>query len=129
MRHNRLSVYKITLKATVSPKNATNQKITWKSSNKKIATVSSKGVVTGKKKGTVKITVTTADGKKTASCTVMVKDPVKVKSVKLNKTKATVKKGKTLKLKATIAPKNATNTEVTWKSSKPKMTIRSQHKK
>ncbi|MBQ9361159.1 MAG: Ig-like domain-containing protein, partial [Lachnospiraceae bacterium] len=113
--------YKITLKATVSPKNATNQKVTWKSSNKKIATVSSKGVVTGKKKGTVKITVTTADGKKTASCTVTVKNPVKVKSVKLNKTKATVKKGKTLKLKATIAPKNATNTEVTWKSSKPKI--------
>lgn len=65
---------KQTLKATVSPITAKNQKVTWKSSNKKVATVSSKGVVTAKKKGTVTITATTKDGsKKTAKIKITVK--------------------------------------------------------
>ena len=50
----------ITLKATVTPENA-SQKVKWKTSNKKIATVSSKGVVKGIKAGTVKITAVSAD--------------------------------------------------------------------
>lgn len=63
-----------TLKATVTPSNATNKKLKWTTSNKKIATVTSKGKVTGKKAGTAKITVTAADGsKKKAVCTVKVK--------------------------------------------------------
>jgi uncharacterized protein YjdB len=61
---------KYTLKATVKPKNST-QKVTWSSSNKKIATVSSKGVVTAKKKGTVYITA--KSGSKTKKCKVTVK--------------------------------------------------------
>lgn len=54
---------KVKLKVTVSPVKA-SQKVTYKSSNKKIASVSSKGVVTAKKKGTAKITVKTTNGKK-----------------------------------------------------------------
>ena len=53
-----------TLKAVVSPASAANRKVTWKSSNKKIATVNSKGKVTAKKAGTVKITATAKDGSK-----------------------------------------------------------------
>lgn len=52
-----------TLKYTLT-KNTYTYKLTWKSSNKKIATVNSKGKVTGKKKGTCKITVKTHNGKK-----------------------------------------------------------------
>ncbi len=62
-----------TLKVTVKPKNATNQKVTFKSSNKSVATVNKKGKITAKKPGTCVITVTTKDGKKTAKCTVKVK--------------------------------------------------------
>lgn len=53
-----------TLKAVVSPVSAANRKVTWKSSNKKIATVNSKGKVTAKKAGIVKITATAKDGSK-----------------------------------------------------------------
>ena len=60
---------KVTVKATVSPgsKKTTNTKLVWKTSNKKWATVSSKGVVTTKKAGkgkTVTITATSTDGTK-----------------------------------------------------------------
>ena len=63
----------LTLKATVSPSNATNKSVTWKTSNKNIATVTSKGVAKGAKRGTATITVTTKDGKKAATCKVTVK--------------------------------------------------------
>ncbi len=63
---------KKTLKATVTPKKASS-KVIWKTSNKKVAAVSSKGVVKGKKAGTAKITATAADGsKKKASVKVTV---------------------------------------------------------
>lgn len=63
-----------TLKATVTPVTAANQKVTWKSSNKKIATVSSKGKVKVKKAGKVKITATAKDGsKKKATITITVR--------------------------------------------------------
>lgn len=59
---------KIKLTATVSPKNAKNWAVTWKSSNSKYATVNAKGVVTVKKAGsgkTITITATAKDGSKT----------------------------------------------------------------
>ena len=62
---------KLTLKAIAYPKNANNRAVVWKSSNKKVATVSSKGVVKAVRNGTATITVTAKDGsKKKASCKV-----------------------------------------------------------
>jgi arabinogalactan endo-1,4-beta-galactosidase len=61
------------LKATVKPTNATIKDVTFKSSNKKVATVDSTGKVTAKKKGTATITVTTKDGKFEATCKIKVK--------------------------------------------------------
>jgi uncharacterized protein YjdB len=61
-----------TLKATVAPSNATNKTVTWTTSNKKVATVTAKGVVKAIGKGTATITVKTANGKK-ATCKITVK--------------------------------------------------------
>ena len=60
-----------TLTASIVPSNATNQNVTWTTSNSNIATVSD-GVVTGVEKGTATITVTTSDGGFSANCTVTV---------------------------------------------------------
>ena len=73
---------KQTLKATVTPKKASSKAVVWQSSNKKVATVTSKGVVKAKKAGTVKITATAKDGSgKKASCKVTVKKASAAKPV------------------------------------------------
>ena len=61
----------VTLTATVAPSNASNKTVTWTSSDEKIATVKD-GVVIGVAEGTVTITATTSDGKKTATATITV---------------------------------------------------------
>lgn len=65
----------VTLTAIVSPSNANNQNVTWSSDDPSVATVSNSGVVSGVEEGNATITVTTADGNKTASCTVTVNRP------------------------------------------------------
>ena len=60
-----------TLIATITPDNATNQNVTWESSDTKVVTVDN-GLVTAVAEGTATITVTTEDGNKTATCTVIV---------------------------------------------------------
>lgn len=66
-----------TLTATVAPNNADNKAISWKSSNDAVATVKD-GTVTAVKAGSATVTVTTADGGKTASCAVTVTEAPKV---------------------------------------------------
>lgn len=69
-----ISVYKgssCELKPIVKP-NSASSKLTWKTSNPKVAKVSQEGVVTGRKKGTATITVKSSNGKK-ATCKVTVK--------------------------------------------------------
>lgn len=65
----------VTVKGTIKIK--TNMKCKFKSSNKKIATVSSKGVVKGKKAGKVKITVTAKKTKQKKTVTITVKKQAK----------------------------------------------------
>jgi hypothetical protein len=60
------------LAATVAPSDATNKGIAWASSDSKVATVSSGGLVTAVAAGSANVTATTADGAKTASCSVIV---------------------------------------------------------
>lgn len=101
---------------SVKLKATTNRKVqvTWKSSNKKVATVKS-GKVKAKKKGKAVITAITSDGKR-ASCTVYVGKP-SVKKLTLNKKSVKLKAAKTVKLKVKVSPSRASKKGITWKSS------------
>mgnify|MGYP002854665042 CR=1 FL=1 len=61
-----------TLTASVTPSNAVNKNVTWSSSDASIASIDANGVITAKKPGTATITVTTADGNKTATLSLTV---------------------------------------------------------
>ncbi len=105
----------VTLGATVLPEDATDPTLTWKSSNAQVASVS-EGVVKAVAKGSAVITVSA--GGKQASCQVTVHDQViPVESITLNKTEATVAKGRSVTLSATLKPTNATDKTVSWSSS------------
>lgn len=110
---------KIRLTADIFPKQASNKKVTWRSSNSKIATVDAKGTVTIKKK-TGKKTVTImayandGSGKKAAFQIKVMKGIVKKISIKGKKT---IKSGKTLKLKAKIKASKGANKKLLWTSS------------
>lgn len=62
----------VTFTVMVTPENATNPNVIWSSSDERVATVSSSGLVTGVKAGTTTITVRTEDGDFTATCVVTV---------------------------------------------------------
>ncbi len=107
-----------TLTATITPSNATNQNVTWKSSDTKVATVDN-GLVTAVAEGTATITVTTTDGNFQDTCTVTVTQPAEtpVTSVTLDKTSLTLDVGGSDTLAATVKPDDATNKAVKWSSS------------
>jgi uncharacterized repeat protein (TIGR02543 family) len=101
------------IEAKVLPENATYKTITWESSNKSVATVKD-GLITGKGKGTTEIIVKSKHVTKKIRVVV---NEVPVESISLNKTSATLNISDTISLVKTIKPSNATNKEVTWKSS------------
>lgn len=107
-----------TLIATVLPTNATNKNVTWSTNNSTVASVNN-GTVTAHAKGQATITVTTADGGYSASCSVTVNEvstTVSVQGVTLSTNTLSIKTGETANLTANIRPTNATNQTVTWTS-------------
>lgn len=106
------------LTATITPENATNKEVLWKSSNERVATVNETGEVTAISRGDVVITATTVDGNKTARCLFIVeKATIPVASVSLNKTELSLFTDKKEILIATVTPDDATVKTVTWESS------------
>ncbi len=110
-----------TLKPSIKPSNTTDKSLTWSSSNPKAVKVTSAGKIKGLKAGeSAVITATTNTGKLKAKITVKV-NPITITKIKLNKTSATLSKGGTVTLKATITPSNATNQTLKWTSSNTKV--------
>lgn len=94
--------------------------IVWKSSNPKVATVSSAGKVTAIGNGTAEITAAYKDYPAiSSSCRVTVK--TRVDRITLSKTSANLLKGKSLSLTANVLPSFASNKSVTWTSSNTKV--------
>ena len=106
-----------TLSVNISPSNADNKSVSWTSTQPAVASVQ-EGTVTAHKEGTATIIVTTADGGKTATCTVNVAPSyVAVSEVSLNHSALELLEGESTTLTATISPEKATNKNVIWTSS------------
>ena len=109
-----------TLTPIIEPSNATEQSVTWESKYPEIVTVDKNGKITGKKKGTSDVTVTTLDGGFTATCRVTVKEnvePVPVSSISLDITSKKIDVDETFEIVATINPVNADDKHIDWSSS------------
>lgn len=107
----------------VKPSSLSSDKLTWTSSDLSIATVDGNGVVKGLKEGTVTITVTASNGI-VASCVVtVVLNDINVEKIKLTPNESVIKNGTITQVIAEISPKNATNRDLIWTSSDPKIAI------
>ena len=107
-----------TLVATIEPANATNKTVTWSSSNSTVASVTNMGVVQAKAAGTADITVTTADGGHTATCSFTVTaEDVPLTGLKVTPAETHIKVGQVGTLNVKYEPVTATHKEVTWETS------------
>ena len=107
----------LTLSFAISPENASNKSLSWKSSNENVATVKA-AKITAVSQGSAVITATTKDGSGvTATCVVTVTPKtVKVESVTLEPKRMTLMIGETKSISAKVLPESAGNKELQWVS-------------
>ncbi len=120
-RNLRLAVGKKgSVKSSVSPSNATRKKVSYISSNKKVATVSSGGTVTAKGEGNATISIKSTDGSgKKAYCKVQVHIPTSRIELSTNSANNRLEMGKSMSVLASVYPTNATNSKVRYTSLNP----------
>lgn len=107
---------KYTLKVAVTPKRADKRDLVYKSSNKKIATVTQKGVITAVSPGKAVITISNINKPK-VNATVTVNVEHIIKNVYISQTSLTLRPGKTEKLSASVSPSGTKYGTVKWSSS------------
>lgn len=108
---------KFTIKTKIAPENASVKKLKYTTSNEKVATVTSKGVVTAKGKGTARITIKAADGSKKSATVKITANTVPVTNVTLKPAQVSLSIGMAKQLKVSVKPSKATNRNVTYTSS------------
>ena len=110
------------LTAEVTPSYADNKRVTWQSSDEKVATVDENGKVTAVGNGTATITATSVSGSYTATVSVTVKIPVEIQKLTIEAEKETLTKiGESTELKVKIEPENADLQKLIWKSHNEKV--------
>ena len=111
-----------TLIAYIEPANVTTKKAVWSSDDESVVEVDANGrVLSGEKTGTAMITAKLTDGSGlTATCLVTV-SKVNSSAVTLNKVGVSLYEAETAQITATVYPSNATNRNVIWSSSNPKI--------
>lgn len=109
----------LNLSAAIAPDDATNKAIKWSSTNPAIATVSESGVVSAISEGNAIIIASTQDGSNlSATCQVEVyTETILVETINLNPMKIEGAVNDTYEIEAIVLPTNATNKNLTWKSS------------
>lgn len=109
----------LVLTATITPSNASDKSVVWSSSDASVASVLAgsglDATVTPVAAGTATITVSTPDGKFSASCVLTVMQHVT--GVSISKSSLTLYTGQTETLSAQVKPDDATDTRLTWSSS------------
>ena len=112
------------LTAEVTPSYADNKRVTWQSSDEKVATVDENGKVTAVGNGTATITATSVSGSYTATVSVTVKIHVEIQKLTIEAEKETLTKiGESTELKVKIEPENADLQKLIWKSHNEKVAI------
>ncbi len=111
----------VQLKATITPEDASNKKVSWRVGNLQIASVDVNGKVTAKSIGNTYVYAETANGLE-ARCIIRVTaKEIKPTGIKLNETDAVIKMGENFQLKATITPEDASNKKVNWRVGNPQI--------
>ena len=103
----------------IEPKNATDQKVIWRSINPDVATVDQSGNVTAISVGTATIKAMASEGSLIAETNIVVSknnNEIKIKEFKLSKNNVTVNQGSSVNVDVTIVPSNASNRNLTWTS-------------
>ncbi len=104
---------------TILPENATDQSVTWKSSDTKVASVNSEGVISANEVGEADITLESSNGK-SATVHVHVK-PIKVTRIEINTPNIITKEGDKFSISASVFPSNATDKTLEWKTENPEI--------
>lgn len=107
------------LSYVVLPINASNNSVTWTSSNTSVVAVDNSGKVTAKSVGTAVIILKTVEGGYSTFCTITVKQIAT--GIKLDKTELKLKTGEYYFLKTELSPSGSTETELAWESSDTKV--------
>lgn len=107
------------IEATVSPNNATDQSVTWSSSDEAIATVED-GMITGIAAGSCIVTATSTDGNKTATCSVIITAPSETVTHATGisfESSISLLEGETHTMTPVITPEDTTYKNIEWESS------------
>lgn len=104
---------KMQLTATVLPYDST-AKLVWSSSDPKVVSITSGGLMTALSVGQAAVTVSTTDGKASAKCAITVTTPVSVDSITIHNVESQILAGEKLLLEYDVYPENAGNQQIIW---------------